>query len=559
VVKLDPDRWTAAWRGPLLAAVVAMLAGLPGLIAMPVLDRDEARFAQASAQMAETGDITSINFQREPRHKKPVGVYWLQAFSVSAFSNSDARQIWPYRLPSLLGAMVAAAACAWGASGFFGHRRGFIAGALFGACLLLSTEAFIAKADAALCGALTLAMAALARLYGASRQDVPAYAGTKWVFWWALAVSILIKGPIGPMVAGLTVLALWAWDRRAGWLSHLGFGWGFVLVALLCIPWAWAITVATDGAFWAGAVGGDMLGKLATGGQESHGAPPGLHTALLPLLSFPMTFLLPAAALIAWRRRRDPGVRFALAWLIPSWLLFEIFPTKLPHYTLPLYGAVAWLAVAALPVRLRRITRWSGAALGLLVAIAAAIGVHYAARTYGGVSAAAWAWVAGGFLLAAGLAGAILLLVRRPAAAVLSAGALTVVAHGLAAAAVAPRLEPLWIARRTFKALNAANLDPRDGMTPGPVAVAGFAEPSMVFKLGTPTELTDGRGAAQAIAEGRPALVEAGQLPAFLDALKDLDVTARPAARVRGLNYSKGDPVDLILYRSGVSLVGAQP
>ncbi len=113
-------RWSRGWRGPLLAAVLAMLAGLPGLLAMPPLDRDESRFAQATAQMLEQDDYVVIRFQDQPRFKKPVGIHWLQAASVAAFSDPEVRQIWAYRLPSLLGAMLAAAACAWGAAAFFG-------------------------------------------------------------------------------------------------------------------------------------------------------------------------------------------------------------------------------------------------------------------------------------------------------------------------------------------------------------------------------------------------------------------------------------------------------
>ena len=56
------DGWARGARGPWLAALVALLAALPGWFAMPVLDRDEARFAQASAQMLETRDFTSIHF-----------------------------------------------------------------------------------------------------------------------------------------------------------------------------------------------------------------------------------------------------------------------------------------------------------------------------------------------------------------------------------------------------------------------------------------------------------------------------------------------------------------
>ena len=75
-------------RGPLLAALIAMIAGLPGVFALPPLDRDESRFAQATAQMLETDDYVSINYQDRPRDKKPVGIHWLQAISVAALSDA---------------------------------------------------------------------------------------------------------------------------------------------------------------------------------------------------------------------------------------------------------------------------------------------------------------------------------------------------------------------------------------------------------------------------------------------------------------------------------------
>ena len=80
--------------------------------------------------------------------------------------------------------------------------------------------------------------------------------------------------------------------------------------------------------------------------------------------------------------------------------------------------------------------------------------------------------------------------------------------------------------------------------------MAGYAEPSAVFLLGTRTELGDGEVAAAAIADGRPALVDASQRAQFFEALKAQDARAAPMAQIKGLNYSKGKPVDLILYRS---------
>src|ERR1700749_546146 len=104
------DRASRGWRGPALGGLMALPARLPRPDALPPLDRDESRFAQATAQMLESGDFTVIRFQEEPRFKKPVGIHWLQAASVAAFSNVEDRQIWAYRIPSLLGAMLAAAA-----------------------------------------------------------------------------------------------------------------------------------------------------------------------------------------------------------------------------------------------------------------------------------------------------------------------------------------------------------------------------------------------------------------------------------------------------------------
>src|ERR1700741_4241079 len=138
-------RFSRGWRGPAVAAFIAFLAGLPGMLAVPPLDRDESRFAQATAQMLETHDFVVIRFQDQPRFKKPVGIHWLQAASVSLLSDPEARAIWAYRIPSLLGAMLAAAACAWGAAAFFGAEAGLFSGVLVGAPLLLSTEARLAK------------------------------------------------------------------------------------------------------------------------------------------------------------------------------------------------------------------------------------------------------------------------------------------------------------------------------------------------------------------------------------------------------------------------------
>ncbi|MFO0412334.1 MAG: ArnT family glycosyltransferase, partial [bacterium] len=333
----DLDRFIAGWRGPLLAALVALLAGLPALMLLPPLDRDESRYAQATSQMLETGDYVDIRFQDDPRWKKPVGIYWMQAAAVAVTSSVENRDIAPYRIPSILGAMLAAAACAWAGAAMFGQRAGFLAGAMLGASFLLSTEAGIAKTDAMLCGAVTLAMAGLARIYLASRAGEVPIRPHKLMFWLGLGLSMLIKGPIGLIVVVPAMIALSVWDRDARWLKRLGWGWGLPLVALIVGPWAIAITIATDGGFWTEAIGGDLAPKIA-GGDEGHGVFPGFYLLIAPLLFFPATLLLPAALSTGWSRRAEPAIRFLVCWLVPAWLIFELTPTKLPHYNLPTFG-----------------------------------------------------------------------------------------------------------------------------------------------------------------------------------------------------------------------------
>src|SRR5262249_59133072 len=107
---------------------------LPAFSPTPPVDRDEARFAQATKQMIETGDYVDIRFQDESRYKKPVGIYWLQAgfvkFGEAVGVPRAHTRIWLYRFPSLLGAIVAAAATYCAALAFGSQRALLLAGLL---------------------------------------------------------------------------------------------------------------------------------------------------------------------------------------------------------------------------------------------------------------------------------------------------------------------------------------------------------------------------------------------------------------------------------------------
>src|SRR3954454_22615838 len=334
----------------------AALLFLPGFFTIPPIDRDEARFAQATKQMVESGDFVDIRFQDDVRYKKPVGIYWLQTVAVETASalglpRPQAR-IWLYRIPSLIGATGAVLLTYWTALAFVTRRGAIIAGLIICSSVLLGAEARLAKTDAMLLFTVVAAMGALARVYLSwQRGEDPEH--PPWtspaIFWTALAGGILLKGPLILMFVGLTILALAILDRSAAWLWRLRPVWGLMWTLLLVLPWFVAIFWRAGDAFFTNSLGGDMLSKL--GAQESHGAPPGLYLLLFWITFWPGAALAGMAAPAVWRARREPGAQYLLAWLVPSWIVFEAVLTKLPHYVLPLYPAIAILTVGALERR----------------------------------------------------------------------------------------------------------------------------------------------------------------------------------------------------------------
>jgi 4-amino-4-deoxy-L-arabinose transferase-like glycosyltransferase len=537
-------------RFPLAALMLlGALLYLPGVFVLPPFDRDEARFAQASKQMLETGDFIALRFQDEARNKKPVGIYWLQAATAEAFTAPPWNAIWAYRVPSMLAALLAMA-LAWRCCALWARPpTALMAAALLGSSVILVAEAHLAKTDAGLLAAILAAQFALATLHRAGHGGPAAPAWAPALFWVAQSAAILLKGPIGPLVSGATLLALWIADRRLGWARPLAQPRLQLIWIAMVLPWFVAIMRATDGAFVADAVGNDLLPKLVSG-HESHGAPPGYYTAMLILGFWPGSLLLPLAAAAAWRLRADPAVRFLLAWLVPAFLLFEAVPTKLPHYVLPTYPALAMLIALAIdrgvaPGRLWRLV-WLAAwgAFGLVLGAALAI-----APTR--IGPFAWsAALAGAAAIATAAAGVALAARGRDFAAALAAIAGAALCFAVLLQFALPALRPFWIGPAVAEAVRRAA--PADAP---PAALAGFSEPSAVFLLGTRTRLVDGAGAARHLVAtpGAVAAVDIREMAAFRAAAAAAGLALREAGTVEGFNYSRGRRQALTLFLAEAS------
>lgn len=539
---------------------------LPGFFTLQPMDRDEPRFAQATKQMLETGDFVSIRFQGEARNKKPVGIYWLQAAFVATaevLGVPDAReQIWLYRLPSLFGAIGAVLATFWAALAFVPRCSALLAGALLASTLLLGVEAHLAKTDAVLCATVVLAMGVLARLY-LNRSLKFRHA---LMFWGAMALGILIKGPIAPIVPLLAVLVLSYREGSLRWLAPLRPLLGFGIILAVAAPWFVLIAIKTQGAFFSDAVGGDMMSKVA-GGQESHGAPPLTYFALFWVTAWPLAPLVLLCVPAVWAARKSASALFLLAWVIPSWLMFELVPTKLPHYVLPLYPALAILAakyVSPLPSRQGRYLPFVSASLTVLIAVAISAAAvllwanyffsfvpSWASDRETNVSTTAWLIMA----LACG-AGVF--------SAVYSARALKgqvfematffgcFAAFCLSVAAYSGVLTtPAFVAAQISPRLAAIEDEAAKATTCGELAPFStfFREPSLVFLTDKNLKFGEGSEAAAFLSEAscRIAFVDIRDEPDFLRALP-VNLPHDPIQRVRGVNLGNGKRLDIGVY-----------
>ncbi|HWA31258.1 MAG TPA: glycosyltransferase family 39 protein [Rhizomicrobium sp.] len=539
-------RWPAA-----TLFLLCVIAWVPGFFTLPPLDRDESRFAQASKQMIETGNYVDIRYSVGPRYKKPVGIYWMQAASTLAFSDPPYNQIWTYRLPSLIGGFIAVLLAYWCARALAPPSTALIAAALIGFTVSLTAETRIAKTDAVLLGTVLGSQALLLRAYLSDRLSRPPPGF--WVAmggWAAFAVGVLIKGPIIVAVLAVTIVAISLWDRDWKWLRTIHWGWGLLLTAIIVLPWGLAIEFTTHGEFYEQALGHDFAAKIL-GGQETHGAPPGYYLLLASVTLWPaILFALPGVG-TGIALRKDPAIRYLLAWGGAAWLMFEIVPTKLPHYILPAYPAVAFLgALWAVRPKSPDEPRWEKvlrylAALQFALGVAAFTVVPILAPKYFGEGIDPWLVVGACIGGALGLTAVFLFVGRKTMLASLFAVAAAVVFYPLIGWGVAPKVDKIWLSPKA-----AAMVAKYERADDPPVVLAGYVEPSLVFLLGTKTQIENGALAADITArEGGLALIEDREKARFLTRLGQLDAIAKPLDGVTGFNYSRGQHAHIELYR----------
>ncbi|MBN8923812.1 MAG: glycosyl transferase [Rhodanobacter sp. 68-29] len=223
-------------------------------------------------------------------------------------------------------------------------------------------------------------LGALLCLVPGARRTQPRW----WLFGVCIGLGLLTKGPVMllhvlfPWLLG----PLWSDTARAQRARWYGCGALAVLLGLAMLL-AWAVPAGFSGGdaymhrlFFSQTAARVVHGVETAEPLQSHARPVLWYVLSLPLLLFPF-FGWPRAwvALATLRRPLEPGLRFALCWVLPTFLLFSVIRGKQSYYLLPeLAGTMLLMCGAIATLRERRpklaSTAWLGTwplAVGSLV------------------------------------------------------------------------------------------------------------------------------------------------------------------------------------------------
>ena len=369
---------SSVWNCAVFLFLFALVLTSAGNWILPLVDRDEPRFAEASREMIERGDWIVPHFNNGYRFDKPPLIYWCQAASFAVFGQNE----FAARVPSVLATAATTVLIYLFGRRLYGQREGWWAAIMFATSLQTLVHGRLAVADMLMVAFFTLSTWAAWELVVSA--NAPATGNRTrwwWILWISFALGFLAKGP----VVFLPILALVVfarWNRSPFPLR----AWSWVLGALVCIGlvalWGIPALLRTQGDFAKVGLGHHVVGRSIQP-LEGHGFGGVLgFIATLPmyfvtvLFSFcPWSFMLPGLALAAWKQRQfSAGDKWLLAVIGAVVVPFSLVATKLPHYILPampmlaLWCCAGWFRRGGSETRLRSIARGMTVA-GLLIAI----------------------------------------------------------------------------------------------------------------------------------------------------------------------------------------------
>ena len=340
-----------------LAAAVTVAALFYQLGTAALFEPDEGRNAEKAREILVLNDWVTPHENFHPVLDKPILFYWLIAAAYAVFGVSE----WSARLPSALAAL-GSIALAYHFMRPWGRWP-----ALWSALVLLTSVEFFILARIAIFD-MSLSffmMLALCAFYNATHAE-NAESRRLWsaAIYAALGAATLIKGLIGMVIPGMVFFVYLLATRQWRVLRRIYLLPGAVLFLAVVLPWYWLAEQQNPG-YLQYFFMEEHFGRFLTNEFE-RGEPWYYFIGVVAVGFLPWTLLLPFAARVVGRewlenRCSDKILYLVLCAVLP-FLFFSISKSKLPHYILPIFPALAMLTgltlarvFEAAPARLQRV------------------------------------------------------------------------------------------------------------------------------------------------------------------------------------------------------------
>lgn len=323
-----------------LLCLTVLFASLGGAA---LFEPDEGRNAEKAREILLLNDWVTPHENFMPVLDKPMFFYWLVALSYKVFGIGE----WSARLPSALLAL----GCLFLVDRFVRERWGAWEALWSVLVLVTSVEFFLLARIVILDMTLTLCVTlALCSFYAAVHATEKKSARLDcFLMYVALAAGTLVKGLIGLIVPGIVFLGYLLVTHRWTALRKLYILPGALVFLGIVAPWyVWA-EARNPGYlryyFWE-----EHFARYLSDEFERSG--PGLYFfAVLGIGFMPWILLLPSVLKASWQKLDDKNI-FLLLWIGLPLVFFSASNSKLPHYVLPLYPALAILSGQMIAARL---------------------------------------------------------------------------------------------------------------------------------------------------------------------------------------------------------------
>jgi 4-amino-4-deoxy-L-arabinose transferase-like glycosyltransferase len=330
------------WVWTILTAIVVLL---PGTNTMPLIDRDEPRFAQATVEMMDRGEWFIPYFNHEYRFDKPILSYWMMRVNYNLFGVNE----FSARFHTVISSVLTAVGIFLLGRRLFSPQIGFWAAFMWITCFQVWIHGRLCLADMPMILFVTIAQWALYELLVGNTTKKQQWF---WILFISFGLGFLAKGPIAILVpiVSLLLYRVVFWRRSLPW-KNLNIFWGIVIILFVIGAWGIPALLKTHGLFWHVGINKHVVQR----GVEAFNG-----RITIPFIYYIFTAFLSLFPWIAFawyggitiRNNWNEKQAFLLSWLLSPYIIFTFYATQLPHYVLPGFPAFFLLLAQAFPTNL---------------------------------------------------------------------------------------------------------------------------------------------------------------------------------------------------------------